>query len=684
MNKLSFCFILAVAASPARADLLYLNKGDEINGAVTYMDAGAVKVTTAGREQTFARADVMKIQFIKDYDSGAEAPLKDPEITRLLAAMPAAKDYPNDGYLTWLNDISIVINPDKSWTLEKRGIRVILRERGKSPAAYLSYNFLPGMQKAGIDYAYSVTDATVSYLSDISVMDGSPYMNYPSYDRLKLVKYAIPNVQTGSLLAYKSHFSTVYASTYPFYADIAFRYFEPVKLARLTVTAPDSLPLLYSEFNMPKDAVFSKISKDGTSVYSWDLSDQNSYRQENDSPPFMRYSPQVMLSLAGSWEDLRSELAPQLRGRLVMTPAIKAKAEELTSGKTSALEKAEALYNWTAREIKFQPVDLDDYSYLPNPPAETLSQKAGNALDKPFLLYALLDAAGLNPQFAYVRSKYALFTDRLPNIRQFDYAECLVEAGGKTLALAPVGDTRRYFELPPQLQGVKAFRVLGGGIPIFENPDHSADQEADSASAHYTLDKDGNLSGTSESRMTGGYQAQMRAYKNYKKEDLDRDMEQYAHSIHPSARLKSYKLENLNDLSKDLDFSISIDAAGYAMKAGRYMIFKVPGLEYSAADAAQTERELPMFWYSRSRTSRSLSIKLPEGYRLYHAPKDLDINLAGQSCKAGFKASSGLLTFTSDLKMENTWVAPADYGQYKAFKVALAEFSENWIVLEKK
>jgi len=684
MKFILFCLTLMTAAAPARADILYLNKGDEINGDVSAMDAASVRITAAGKEQSFDRKDVMKIQLVKEYASGAAEPMKDPEITRLLAAMPAAKDYPNDGYITWLNDINIVVNPDKSWTLSRRGIRVILRERGKSPAAYLSYNYLPSIQDAGIDYAYSVTDSTVSYLSDVSVMEGSPYMDYPAYDKLKLVKYAIPNVQTGSLLAYRSHYSTVYSSTYPFFADIAFRYFEPVKLARLTVTVPDTLSLAYSEFNLPKDAVFSKLAKDGNMVYSWELSDLSSYRDEPDSPPFLRYSPQVMLSLTGSWEALRSELAPKLEERAAVTPAVKAKAEELISGKTSDLEKAEALYNWTAKEIKYQPVDLDDYSYLPKSPDETLNQKAGNALDKPFLLYALLKAAGLKPEFAYVRSKYAPLAEGLPNIRQFDYAECLLEADGKTFALAPVGDTRRYSELPPQLQGVKAFKALGTGAPLIDNPDHSSDQEMESSSAQYTLGQGGDLSGVSSSRMTGGYQASMRSYKNYKKEDLDRDMEKFVHSIHPLARLKSYKLENLNDLSKDLDFSISMDVPGYAMKAGKYMIFKVPGLDYSASDAAQTERELPLFWYSRGRTKRSLEIKLPEGYRLFHAPKDLDLKLAGQSYKAGFKVSSGLLTFTEDLEKDDTWVAPADYGQYKAFKQALAEFSENWIVLEKK
>lgn len=684
MKTTRFCLLLLFAAAPARADLLYLNKGDEINGVITSLDASAVKISAAGKEQTFPRADVMKMQFVKEYDSGAAEPLKDPELARLLAAPPDPKAYPNDGYLTWLNEVNIEVNADRSWTLTRRGIRVILRERGKSPAAYLSHNFLPGLQKAGIDYAYSVTDARVSYLTDISVMEGSPYLAYPSYDRLKLVKYAIPNVQTASVLDYRTHYSTVYASTYPFFADIAFRFYEPVKTARLTVTAPDTLKLAYQEFNLPKGVVFSKTARDGKTLYIWEASDLPSYRREPASPPFLRYTPQVLLSLDGTWEELRSALAPLLKERLVLTPAMKAKAGELTAGKNTDLEKAEALYNWTAKEIKYQPVELDDYSYLPKPSDEIFNNKAGNSLDKPFLLYALLDAAGLKPEFAYAKSKSAPFAENLPNIRQFDHAECLLSAGGEKLVLAPLGDTRRYTELYSPLQGVRAFKVLGEGEALFTNPDHSAAQEAETITADYSLDQDGNLAGTYASAMMGENQASMRGFKDYKKEDLDRDMQKYVQSIHPQARLKDYKMENLSDLSKDLRFSISLEAAGYAMKAGRFMILKVPGLEYSASDAAQTERELPLFWYSRSMNTRSLRLKLPQGYRLYYAPKDLDIRRAGQSYKAAFKSSPGLLTFDEEFKLDNTWVAQADYGQYKAFKEALAQFSESWIVLEKK
>ena len=84
---------------------------------------------------------------------------------------------------------------------------------------------------------------------------------------------------------------------------------------------------------------------------------------------------------------------------------------------------------------------------------------------------------------AYARSKYAPFAENLPNIRQFDYTECLVAADGKTLTLAPLGDTHRYNELSALLQGVQAFRVLGDGPAMFQNPDHSADQETEATTS---------------------------------------------------------------------------------------------------------------------------------------------------------------------------------------------------------
>lgn len=685
MKNLAFLSLILFCVTSTRADILFLNSGDELNGALTGMTADSVSISVKGEERTLSRKDVLKIQFVKEYSGGGADPLKDAEAAGLLPAPPAAADYPNDGYIHWLRAIDITVNPDRSWTVSKHGLRYVLRERGKSPAAYLDHKFLPALQTVQVEHAYSLVGATASYLTDVSVMEGAPNTSYPSYDRLRLIKYAIPNVQIGSVLGYRSRVDTVYVSTYPLFSDYALRLGEPVRTFRLSVTVPAPLKLSYHEFNLPENVKFSRMEKGGAAVYTWLAEDLPSYRYSPRTPPFFRYAPQVLLSLDnGSWDELRSTLKPLIEERLVITPAMKAKAQELTSGSSSEEEKAETVYNWIAREIKYQPVPPGSYSYLPRPSDEIFDSKAGNALDKPFLLYAMLQAAGLEPGFAYVRSKQAPFSDKLVNVRQFDHAECLLKtAGGRLLPLAPLDDTHRYTELSPQLQGMPAFRALGNGTALFTNPDFPAEREADRTEASYVLSAKGDLSGSYTKKLSGSPQAGMRGYKDYKKEDLDKAMEKLAHSIHPQARLKNYRLDNLSDLSKDLDFSLKMEAPGYAMKAGKYMIFKVPGLVYSAFDAAETERDLPLFWYSRSLSSSEVKIKLPKGYRLYHAPKDLNLKKAGESYTASFRTSKRTLTFSEEYRLDNTWIPPADYPQYKAFKEALAQLSESWIVLKK-
>lgn len=678
---LSAAFLLA---SPASADVVYLNDGAEISGAVTAVDAASVSVLAGGKKTAYPRKDVMRVQLVKEYSAAAD-PLKDPELSRLLAARPSPDAYPNDGLLNWLTEIEVTINPDRSWTTSRRSVRYVLRERGKSPAAYFSSTFLPGLEKVSIDYAFSVTDSSVSWLNDLSVMDGSPFVGYPSYDRARLIKAAIPNVQIGSALDYRYRTDTVYASTYPFFAEFAMRGYEPVKTWRLIVNVPENLKLKYSVFNQPKGAAFSRTDKGGGSVYVWEAYDLPSYRSEQNSPPYLRYAPHVVLSLEGdSWDSLKGSLAEQLRALLVITPEMRAKAAELTAGAAGDEARAEALYNWTAREIKFQDVGLDDFSYLPRPSDQVFATKAGNALDKPFLLYAMMTAAGLSPEFAYAHTKYSPFREDMPNIRQFDSAECLLSAAGRELTLAPLWDSYRYDELVSTLQGMPAFKVLGAGPAIVTNPDRSSDEEYSRTEASYSLGADGGLSGSFAQKVRGGYQASMRGYKDYKKADLDRDMEKIAHSVHPTARLRDYRFGGLDDLSRDLDFGLSLDAAGYAMKAGKYILFKLPGLGYSAAGAAQTERELPLFWYSRGLNARRISIKLPPGYALYHAPKPLDLKLAGETYKAGFSAAAGTLTFTEEFRTDNTWIESKDYPQYKALKEAMAALSEDWVVLVKK
>ncbi|MFA5162723.1 MAG: DUF3857 domain-containing protein [Elusimicrobiales bacterium] len=682
MSKL--LLILAVFAQAARADMLYLNDGSEISGTITGLDAASVSVNSGGKTQSYKRGDILKIQFVKEYSGAMSAPLEDGFIKGILAAPPRAADFPDDGYFTVLRQVRIDINPDKSYSYSARSVPYVLRERGKSPASFAALNYLPDIRHAAVSYGYSVTDSSVSFVNDISIMEGGAYVQYPAYSGARTLKFAVPNVQTGSLLDFEYRLDTQYVSTYPFFAAIPLRDYEPYGKTVVTVSVPEGLALAWKQLNMPENSAPSVTQSGGRTAYTWTLENTPSYKREPLSPPLMRIAPQLKLSLADTWENVRAALSPLAGRRMVVTPEIAAKTEELVSGKKTALEKAETLYNWVAREIKYQPVPVADYSYIPKPSDEIFSRKAGNALDKPFMLYVMLYAAGLNPQFAYMCGKDAVFEPSLPNIRQFDAAAVLLDTDSGRLLLAPQDDVRRYNEIPPQLQGASGLLVLGGGTeePLFSVPLSAPEMESEETSASLALDRDGGLSGLFAERMTGQLQAAMRSMKNLKKEDLDKAAEAFAQSLHSNARLESYRMENLDDLSKNLAFSMKTAIKNYALRAGKYLLLKFPGVKYSAANESQTERELPFFWHTVSRQANVIRLKLPAGYRVYNLPGAVSFAAAGQKYSGACRVDGNEIVFSDELRRERNEIPPAEYPAYKAFREAVAGFSEEWLVLE--
>ena len=683
MKKLIFLFLAALAPA-AQADIIHLNKGEELNGKILKLDETSVTVEIDGKQQVVERRDIMKIQFVSEY-RGKTDPTADERIKELLANPPKAENYPNDGYVDWLSDMQLDIAPDRSYYSTDRSVRYILRERGKSPAAFTSLGYLPSVSTVTLTHAYALNAGKASYLDDISVMDGDTYMSYPAYAGHHTMKFALPNAQVGSVLDYEMVVTNQYRSTDTLFGLMDFRFDEPTGTVAFTVRVPKNLKLLYKENNMPASRQFTTTEENGKTVYTWQLQNQPSYKNEPQTPPFGLYAPSVMVSLADTWENVRDTFAPLLKEKLTLTPEIKTLVKELTAGKKTDTDKVEALYNWVAREIKLQHVPLSTYSYVPKPAAETFGNRSGNALDKPFLLYAMLDEAGLKPELAYAQGKDSIFAPELPNIRQFSTAQVLVTADGRTSVLVPLDDQHRYFELPSWLQGGNALRVLGDTQKplLLTNPEFSPEQESYEETSAFVLDKKGGITGRISTRMTGDEQADFRSFKDYKKADLDKAMEEEVHSLHPQARLESYRMSNLADLSRDVDYNMDVSIKNYAMKAGDYMILRLPGTQSDASDVSQTERELPFFWYGAQRSAKMITLQLPSGYTVYHLPKGVALEQDGMKYSASYKVNDDTIVFTKEYRRTTTLLPTADYAAYKEFREAMAAFTENWIVLQK-
>lgn len=669
----------------SRADIVFLNKGEEVRGAVEGITPSEVRVRAKDGSRVFPKSEIQKVKLVKEWRLEGEdtvGRIKDPSLKAFLKSPPKPEDFPEDGYLIVLQEKTYVLNKDGGFSKTVRSIRHILKERGKDKAGNVRAYYLDGLQKARIDYARSITGEAVDYLDDTSVQDASEFYYYPGYDRLRSVKFSVPNVNIGSTLDYSYTVETSpNGRDYPFYGEMYFRTFEPVKTFRLSVVVPKGTKLRIETAGLPEDFIYNETRTEDAVRRTWTVTDADSYRKEDHMPPYRRLAPRVRFCVDDDWGDIRREFARKADARS-SGPELKAKVREVAQG-LKGDAAAEALYNWVAKEIKYAAIDMPAYGYTPKSPDEILRAKMGNALDKPYLLYAMTKEAGLDATFVYLSDKNAPpVSDSLPSIRQFTTGGVLLRLKDRELFVSPLSDTRRWTELPGVLQDVSGLRLSDDQMLLYVTPLLERERESAHSRSRLKVSPDGSVAMSTEMHFEGKEQAAIRGLKHVKKAELDRIIEQIVHRIHPNAKAGSYEIANLSDLSKDIVFKLAFTIDDYALRAGeKLLVLRIPGLEHPARDVGKPKRELPLFWRERSLQSNQVTIEIPKGYSVHYLPERVELVDDAASYRARYLRKAGSVVFEELADRGAVGLPTEGYPAYKALRERMAKYAQEWIVL---
>ena len=130
--------------------------------------------------------------------------------------------------------------------------------------------------------------------------------------------------------------------------------------------------------------------------------------------------PDIQLTTFESWEQIGRWYASLERDRRKPSPEVKAKADELTKGLTSDLEKTEALYDFVAINFRYVSLSLGVGRYQPHAASDVLHNQYGDCKDKHTLLASMLEAEGLHASSVLINSSRKLDPD-VPSPSQFDH-----------------------------------------------------------------------------------------------------------------------------------------------------------------------------------------------------------------------------------------------------------------------
>lgn len=690
---LALALAAAALAGRAQADTLYLRDGEQAKGRLTRMSANEVWFEGAEGEMALPKEAVLKIQLQRsrqfDHIERSEQ-ITDPELRRCIENQPTNRDFPADAAVVLYEKQVFDLSEPGELVETNRSIVKVLEQRGED-AGSQSIWYFEDTDTPRIDYALTVTqDGRVLHLTDDALKNESLYAALPAYRRLSRFRFACKEPRPGSILdVHTTARRGLREWVQPFYRMVRFRGNEPVLHKEIELVIPlEEERKLFWQTTGPDALIMNRTAEGNLVRLRWTLSTpQPGIRPEPHMPPTSSFAPTLTLSYINkasasiegddsAWERLSTAYAEKL-GAIPALPgdlAEQARALFQESG-------VQAIHNFVARNIRTVGIPHWHYSVAPHPPAETAARGLANELDKNFLYFNMLDAAGVACDFALVRGRSSgPLADDAPSLRAFDRSAVLLRESDAFSSAS--SEVLPFGTLPADLQGARALVIRQGGGALAGTQAPDPQKERDTTLFEAALDADGNLDLKVSYSGTGNAGAWMRGLKDYDEQRLRNEFQGFAGYIHPAAVLEHFSTTDLADLGVEPRITLHCRIPGYAVKAGEdLMLFTLPAIYYSAADVGRPERAFDL-WWDRVGLERTLgTIALPEGYGVYALPEDAAFDSPTVSYNADLKRKGSEIVFSDAYILKTAEADRTAYPDYKACRELRARIPRQRIIL---
>jgi tetratricopeptide (TPR) repeat protein len=177
--------------------------------------------------------------------------------------------------------------------------------------------------------------------------------------------------------------------------------------------------------------------------------------------------PSVQLTTFGSWEEVGRWYAGLEKDRRQPSKEIRSKADELTKGLTTEMDKTEALYDFVAKNFRYVSLSLGMARYQPQPASDVLRNQYGDCKDKKTLLAALLEAEGLHSSSVLINPVRKLDAD-VPSPSQFSHVITMLSLGKEEVWMDTTTEVAPFRLLASSLRKKQALVIPPGGAPHLE------------------------------------------------------------------------------------------------------------------------------------------------------------------------------------------------------------------------
>jgi len=466
-------------------------------------------------------------------------------------------------------------------------------------------------------------------------------------DKLTTVKFALPNVRSGSIIDVK------YSRTSPYVRSIDkffFQHYIPVEYSEYEMGVPE----YFSMSPVPKGFVALETEKRTSSVkgfgeviYTFKASNVPSIKKDdyvlnvNDYRGSLKYEissvqfpNSSMEKLSGDWNYVAQSLMSNKHFGGAIGAHGKLYNEIVAQATGSEDEKIAFLYDYVRSNFTW-----NEYhgKYATQSAKELMKTKTGNVADLNILLLNLLQKAGISADAVLTRHRFAgILNSNFPSSSELNYFLVRTNFNGESVFLDATSKNVHLGQLPIRAVNINAL-VLNknsGTIIPMKNPNVNKRKFI----GEYTIDLETNtVQGTCKGRLEGFAAVKYRQSLDDQNEEADEDNQDLESEEEEDEEFEDVQVENEFVITSAENVFNLDKPIGYEAEEKNYkMLSKIGDELFIDADLdmginknpfTDEKRVFPTFYNYKQDWVSVSKLTVPEGYEVKSLPENVSLAL---------------------------------------------------------
>jgi len=411
--------------------------------------------------------------------------------------------------------------------------------------------------------------------------------------------------------------------------------------------------------------------------------------------------PGIPAATEGTWQSIGEWYQTLSKDRLVATPEIAAKANELIAGKADFYDKTEAIAEFVQKDIRYFAIEVGVGGYQPHFAADIFHNRFGDCKDKATLLSAMLSSVGFHSALVMVDDRRGVIDPDSPSIVGNHMIAAIeipkgysspklrsvitAKTGRQYLIFDPTWEKTAFGQLEHNLQGGYGVLMEGPDSQIVQFPVLAPDLNTIHRTAAFKLQPDGSLQGTVTEKRFGDLSENRRALytRGDAKEQtqfLDRVLEQDFTTF----SVADFKVQNVEALNQDLTTTYSLTADHFAKSMGPLLMVRPRVLGSEGLETDRKPRHVPINLRETMQEKDDYTIELPPGYTVDEMPDPVKLDLDFASYESSSSVKDNILHYTRTYTVRQVTLPADRYRDVQKLAEVIAADEQSRAVLKKQ